>query len=72
MTAVGHDSLNTRTQLQVGSKSYAYCSLDKAAAQLGSVSSLPFSMKVCSRICSASSIARRGAPPLTLLSPTGV
>ncbi|HEY0112166.1 MAG TPA: aconitase family protein, partial [Allosphingosinicella sp.] len=46
MTAVGHDSLQTRTELQVGSKSYAYYSLEKAAAQLGDVSRLPFSMKV--------------------------
>ncbi|MFL6844114.1 MAG: aconitate hydratase AcnA [Allosphingosinicella sp.] len=46
MTAVGNDSLETRSQLQVGAKSYAYYSLEKAAAQLGSVSRLPFSMKV--------------------------
>jgi aconitate hydratase len=46
MTAVGNDSLNTRTELTVGSKTYAYYSLDKAAAQLGSVARLPFSMKV--------------------------
>jgi aconitate hydratase len=46
MTSVGHDSLNTRSQLQVGSRSYAYYSLAKAAAQLGDVSRLPFSMKV--------------------------
>jgi aconitate hydratase len=46
MTAVGNNSLGTRTNLQVGSKSYAYYSLEKAAAQLGDVSRLPFSMKV--------------------------
>jgi aconitate hydratase len=46
MTAVGNDSLNTRTELKVGAKTYVYYSLDKAAAQLGSVSRLPFSMKV--------------------------
>jgi aconitate hydratase len=46
MTSVGHDSLNTRSTLHVGSKSYAYYSLAKAAAQLGDVSRLPFSMKV--------------------------
>jgi aconitate hydratase len=46
MTAVGNDSLNTRTELQVGSRTYAYYSLAKAAAQLGSVDRLPFSMKV--------------------------
>jgi aconitate hydratase len=46
MTAVGHDSLNTRSILDVNGKSYAYYSLSKAAAQLGDVSRLPFSMKV--------------------------
>jgi aconitate hydratase len=46
MTAVGNNSLNTRTTLQVGAKSYAYYSLAKAAAALGDVSRLPFSMKV--------------------------
>ncbi|HEX4738748.1 MAG TPA: aconitate hydratase AcnA [Allosphingosinicella sp.] len=46
MTAVGRDSLQTRTDLNVGSKTYSYYSLDKAAARLGDVSSLPFSMKV--------------------------
>jgi aconitate hydratase len=46
MTAVGHDTLNTRTTLDVGGKTYAYYSLAAAAAQLGDVSRLPFSMKV--------------------------
>ncbi|HEX6374457.1 MAG TPA: aconitate hydratase AcnA [Allosphingosinicella sp.] len=46
MTAVGHDTLKTRTELQVGPKRYAYYSLAKAAAALGDVSRLPFSMKV--------------------------
>jgi aconitate hydratase len=46
MTSVGQDSLNTRSNLQVGGKSYAYYSLSKAAAQLGDISRLPFSMKV--------------------------
>ncbi|PSJ41530.1 aconitate hydratase AcnA [Allosphingosinicella deserti] len=46
MTAVGHDTLQTRTTLNVGGKDYAYYSLAKAAAQLGDVSRLPFSMKV--------------------------
>jgi aconitate hydratase A / 2-methylisocitrate dehydratase len=46
MTAVGNNSLGTRTELQVGPKRYAYYSLAKAAAQLGDVSRLPFSMKV--------------------------
>ena len=46
MTAVGNNSLNTRSTLEVGGKSYAYYSLAKAAEQLGDVSRLPFSMKV--------------------------
>jgi aconitate hydratase len=46
MTAVGNNELNTRSQLQVGGKSYAYYSLAKAAAALGDISRLPFSMKV--------------------------
>jgi aconitate hydratase len=46
MTAVGHDTLRTRSALQVGGRSYAYYSLAKAAEQLGDVSRLPFSMKV--------------------------
>lgn len=46
MTTTGHDTLGTRSTLDVGDKKYAYYSLDKAAAQLGDVSRLPFSMKV--------------------------
>nr|WP_295373856.1 aconitate hydratase AcnA [uncultured Sphingosinicella sp.] len=46
MTAVGNNSLNTRSTLDVGGRSYAYYSLAKAAAALGDVSRLPFSMKV--------------------------
>src|SRR6187399_440244 len=46
MTAVGQDSLNTRSTLDVGGKTYAYYSLAKAGAQLGDVSRLPLSMKV--------------------------
>ena len=46
MTAVGQDSLGTRSTLSVGGKSYAYYSLKKAAEKLGDVSRLPFSMKV--------------------------
>ena len=45
MTAVGNNSLGTRTNLQVGSKTYAYSSLEKASAQLGDISRLPFSIK---------------------------
>ncbi|WP_260582031.1 aconitate hydratase AcnA [Sphingopyxis sp. PET50] len=46
MTTTGHDTLGTRATLDVGDKKYAYYSLDKAAAKLGDVSRLPFSMKV--------------------------
>ncbi|CAA9519156.1 MAG: Aconitate hydratase [uncultured Sphingomonas sp.] len=46
MTAVGHDTLQTRSTLTVGDKTYAYYSLEKAAAKLGDISRLPFSMKV--------------------------
>jgi len=46
MTTTGHDTLGTRSTLDVGGKSYAYYSLDKAAAKFGDVSRLPFSMKV--------------------------
>jgi len=46
MTAIGQDTLGTRDTLEVGGKSYDYYSLSKAAAKLGDVSRLPFSMKV--------------------------
>ena len=46
MTQVGNNALDTRSALQVGAKTYAYYSLAKAAAALGDVSRLPFSMKV--------------------------
>src|SRR3546814_15772785 len=46
MTTTGNDTLGTRSTLSVGDKKYAYYSLDKAAAKLGDVSRLPFSMKV--------------------------
>ena len=46
MTAVGQDTLATRSTLTVGSASVDYYSLDKAAAKLGDISRLPFSMKV--------------------------
>ncbi|MEN9931740.1 MAG: aconitate hydratase AcnA [Pseudomonadota bacterium] len=46
MSQVGQDSLGTRSTLNVGGKDYAYYSLKKAAAKLGDVSRLPFSMKV--------------------------
>ena len=46
MIPTGQDSLNTRSTLEVGGKTYAYYSLPKAAEALGDVSRLPFSMKV--------------------------
>ncbi|MEO1221936.1 MAG: aconitase family protein, partial [Pseudomonadota bacterium] len=46
MTATGKDSLQTRSTLNVGGKTYAYYSLAKAAVALGDVSKLPISMKV--------------------------
>jgi aconitate hydratase len=46
MIPTGQDSLKTRSTLEAGGKTYAYYSLDKAAAALGDVSRLPFSMKV--------------------------
>ena len=46
MTAVGQDTLATRSTLEAGGRTVAYYSLDKAAAKLGDVSRLPFSLKV--------------------------
>ncbi|MEO6153546.1 MAG: aconitate hydratase AcnA [Croceibacterium sp.] len=46
MTAVGQDSLGTRSTLKVGDRDYAYYSLAKASETLGDISRLPFSMKV--------------------------
>jgi len=46
MTAIGQDSLGTRTTLEAGGKSYDYFSLAKAAEKFGDISRLPFSMKV--------------------------
>ena len=46
MIPTGKDSLNTRSTLTVGSKSYQYYSLAKAAETIGDISRLPFSMKV--------------------------
>ncbi|WP_374944615.1 aconitate hydratase AcnA [Sphingomonas sp.] len=46
MTAIGQDTLGTRSTLDVGGKSYSYYSLDKAAVKFGDISRLPFSMKV--------------------------
>ncbi|HWK34619.1 aconitate hydratase AcnA, partial [Sphingomonas sp.] len=46
MTAIGQDTLSTRSTLTAAGKSYDYYSLAKAAAKLGDISRLPFSMKV--------------------------
>ncbi|WP_420138525.1 aconitate hydratase AcnA [Sphingomonas sp.] len=46
MTAVGHDTLNTRSTLDVGGRKFDYYSLAKAAETIGDISRLPFSMKV--------------------------
>ncbi|MEO7563738.1 MAG: aconitase family protein, partial [Sphingomicrobium sp.] len=46
MIPTGKDSLDTRSTLTSGGKSFAYYSLPKAAAKLGDMSRLPFSMKV--------------------------
>ena len=46
MTAIGQDSLKTRSTLDVDGKTYDYYSLAKASEQLGDISRLPFSMKV--------------------------
>ena len=46
MTAIGQDSLKTRRTLDVDGKHYTYYSLEAAAAALGDISRLPYSMKV--------------------------
>jgi aconitate hydratase len=46
MTAIGQDTLQTRSTLSAGGKTVDYYSLAKVAAKLGDVSRLPFSMKV--------------------------
>jgi aconitate hydratase len=46
MTAIGQDTLGTRSTLTAGGKTVDYYSLAKVAAKLGDVSRLPFSMKV--------------------------
>jgi len=46
MTAIGQDTLGTRDTLSAGGATYSYFSLSKAAAKLGDISRLPFSMKV--------------------------
>ncbi len=46
MSITGTDTLKTRRTLTVGAKSYDYFSLEAAGAEIGDVSSLPFSLKV--------------------------
>ena len=46
MTAIGQDTLNARTTLKVGGKSYDYFALRTAEEKYGDISRLPFSMKV--------------------------
>src|SRR3546814_3758600 len=46
MTAVGQDTLNTRRTLTAAGQTVSYYSLEAAAAQIGDVSRLPYSMKV--------------------------
>ena len=46
MTAIGNDTLGTRDTLTVGTATYSFYSLPKAAKKLGDISRLPFSMKV--------------------------
>ena len=46
MTAIGQDTLNTRSTMQAGGRTIHYYSIPKAAAALGDTSRLPFSMKV--------------------------
>jgi aconitate hydratase len=45
-SASGKDSLGVRRQLQVGDAAYDYFSLEAAAAQLGDIARLPYSLKV--------------------------
>ena len=46
MAASGHDSLGARRELRVGDLSYDYFALERAAAQLGDIGPLPYSLKV--------------------------
>ncbi|GAN80753.1 aconitate hydratase AcnA [Acidocella aminolytica] len=46
MTAIGHDSLETKKTLNVDGKSYEYFSLPAAAAKLGDISKLPKTLKI--------------------------
>ncbi len=46
MTTTGQDSLGTRSTLSVNGTNYAYYSLAKAAAKLGNIDHLPYTLKV--------------------------
>jgi aconitate hydratase len=46
MTAIGHDSLQTKKTLTVDGKEYKYFSLAEAAAKLGDISKLPKTLKI--------------------------
>ena len=46
MTTTGQDTLGVRTQLTLDGKTYDYFSLAKAAAKIGDISRLPYSLKV--------------------------
>jgi aconitate hydratase len=46
MTAIGHDSLQTKKSLTVDGKEYKYFSLAEAAAKLGDISKLPKTLKI--------------------------
>ncbi|HYD23921.1 MAG TPA: aconitate hydratase AcnA [Croceibacterium sp.] len=46
MTQVGKNSLDTRSLMDVRGKQYAYYSLNSAAAKIGDIGRLPFSLKV--------------------------
>ena len=46
MTTTGHDTLKTRKTLTIDGKAYDYFSLSDAAATIGDISRLPYSLKV--------------------------
>ncbi|MBR0657140.1 aconitate hydratase AcnA [Plastoroseomonas arctica] len=46
MRMIGQDSLKTRSTLEVDGKTYHYFSLPKAAASIGDIDRLPYSLKV--------------------------
>ena len=46
MSALGNDSLKTKSQLDINGKKYSYFSIEKAEKTIGDVSKLPFSLKI--------------------------